>query len=595
MRRLRSVAALALAWGLVVPSAAIAQPASSAAAEAQPADDDPTLAEAKDLNRQGLAILNAGDVERALQLFQASRNVLPAAKNTANVAICLDRLGRYDEALAMYEELLTKYGEGLDEEGRAAIVPAMEALRLKVGSLDVAANVDGMLEIDGKRRGSLPLPAALRLVAGHHSVSITKQGYDDFTSDVEVGAGATTQLDAKLKPIPGLGRIRVEDASMAEVDVYVDGARVGVVPWEGVLHHGHHVVWTRRGEIGSAPTMSVLLDGQTTLLRLQSRPLGARVDIQVEPRTALLELDGVAIGKGSWSDRLPLGTYVLHVSEAGYVAHDLSVVQSASAVDRAVRVRLAVDPSHPRWPKVERGSPWIEAFGGFAGGGTLESGAEAGCPEQCRGEPAVSGYVLGARAGYRFPVGISLELSGGFLSLATSVERTEVGSFDAAGTPTPVEYALTDDLWVRGPFALGGVSYRYPVQAWLAVLARANVGVLFTASSEDLSGAASTTAGTASIAVDKPRETLHSAAPLLVPSFGAVVTAGPIDVGLHLGLGVILAGGPTFAHDRFGAYAPDPAHPAAAGNAPEEDVISDEAAYGVTLAWVPQVSVGRSF
>lgn len=93
----RRAAALILALASSSGSLALAQSPPADVPAPAPSDEDPALLQAKDLNRQGIAILDTGDVERALELFRSSRTAYPAAKNTANVAICLDRLGR-DEA-----------------------------------------------------------------------------------------------------------------------------------------------------------------------------------------------------------------------------------------------------------------------------------------------------------------------------------------------------------------------------------------------------------------------------------------------------------------------------------------------------------------
>src|SRR5678816_3105355 len=62
-----------------------------APAEAQEPED--RAAQARELNRQGVKLLDAGDTERALDFFLRSRALAPSTKNTANAAICLDRLG----------------------------------------------------------------------------------------------------------------------------------------------------------------------------------------------------------------------------------------------------------------------------------------------------------------------------------------------------------------------------------------------------------------------------------------------------------------------------------------------------------------------
>src|SRR5437899_1731317 len=107
------------------------------------ADPDPRrLDEAKELFRRGVALLGAGDTERALDYFLRSRERLPSSKNTVNAAICLERLGREDEALEMYEEVLTRFSADLDTEDRQSLEPIMTALRKRIGYLQLSSNVD---------------------------------------------------------------------------------------------------------------------------------------------------------------------------------------------------------------------------------------------------------------------------------------------------------------------------------------------------------------------------------------------------------------------------------------------------------------------
>jgi hypothetical protein len=143
--------------------------------EGVPASD---LARAKALFRSGLALLDAADFERALDQFERSRTLVPGAGNTVNVAICLDRLGRYDESLEAYEDALSRYADQLAPEERAAIAPAIKALRARIGSLEIATNVDGAVVVDARARGQLPRATSLRLLAGAHVVRVLKDGYE---------------------------------------------------------------------------------------------------------------------------------------------------------------------------------------------------------------------------------------------------------------------------------------------------------------------------------------------------------------------------------------------------------------------------------
>jgi hypothetical protein len=173
--------------------------APAAHAEAAPPPDDAKLAEAKALFRRGVELLDVEDAEHALLWFVRSRATVPSGRNTANAAICLERLGRYDEALAMFEELYAKYISDLGEADRTTILPVMQALRGKVGNLAITADVDGAsVEVDGRARGRLPLAGRLRVNAGKHVVRVLKDGYEAVEVTVDVAGGGSTPVDVKL-------------------------------------------------------------------------------------------------------------------------------------------------------------------------------------------------------------------------------------------------------------------------------------------------------------------------------------------------------------------------------------------------------------
>src|SRR6185503_10911915 len=124
-----------------------------------------------------------------------SRAAFPSSKNTLNAALCLDRLGRFDEALEMYEELAARFQAELQADDKMALGPAMSALRAKVGSIEITANVDGAVIVDGRPRGKLPLTRPIRVLAGSHRIRILKDGYATAERTVEVQLGATVRVD----------------------------------------------------------------------------------------------------------------------------------------------------------------------------------------------------------------------------------------------------------------------------------------------------------------------------------------------------------------------------------------------------------------
>ena len=553
-----------------------------------------TATQSKDLNREGLALVKAGDHVRALEFFLRSRSVLPTSKNTTNAAITLEQLGRYDEALELYEELLLKYAGGLDDEDRAAIPPAMSALRAKVASVDVSSNVGGDVTIDGRPRGRLPFLTPLRVLVGKHKVRVTRVGYAPFEATFDSTAGETTSVDARLEPLKGIGTVLVEDVEGSRADVFVDGSKLGTTPWEGALPPGNHLVWLRgRDGLGSAPSRVRVLEGQAAVVRLQTRALGPEVTIRVEPRSAAFEVAGLALGPGTWQGRLPAGSYVVSASERGYhpATQRLDLRSGGDPVD--MNLRLSVDPDHPRWPRA-KGSLVVDAFGGLLAGPSLAGDYASECPDNCTSSSAAFGFLVGGRGGYRFPSGFAVEVTGGYLSVGQEVQRTEMGTFGAANTV--VTYDFTDPVHVRGPFAGLGVSYRAKFGNRFYGGTRATVSLLVARSGDPVGGTASAGGTTANVTVPEANRTVLSAAPFVTPELLAGVRLGPIDVGLSVGVSFFFAKGPELSRGAVRVDGPpDPTNPESAQNAQSSNLIEDERAYGRFVLLVPALTVGTSF
>jgi hypothetical protein len=581
--------------------ALIAPPAAAQAQSAPPPQTGPSAEQAeaeatkaKDLNREGLALVKAGDPTRALDFFLRSRAVLPTTKNTTNAAITLDQLGRYDEALELYEELLLKYAGGLDDEDRAAIAPAMSALRDKVGSVNVSSNVGGEVTIDGRARGKLPFLTPLRVLSGKHKVRVTRVGYSPYETTFDCDAGKTASVDAKLVPLKGVGTVMVEDVEGTRADVFVNGSRLGATPWEGALPHGKHLVWLRASDgRGSAPSWVEILEGQAAVARLQTRALGPEVTIRVEPRSAAFEVDGVSLGPGTWQGRLPAGSHVLSASERGYhpVAQRLELRAGGEPVDTTVR--LTVDADDPRWPK-PKGSLVTSAFGGVVVGPSLAGGYTSDCPDRCASSSAAFGFLAGARGGYRFPSGIAVEFTGGYMSIRQEVDRTETSTFGDARTVAT--YRLIDRVHVHGPFVGLGASFRAKIGRLLHAGTRATVGVLVASAGDPVEGTGEAGGTSQNVVVEKGNTTVLSAAPFIMPELFGGVRLGPVDVGLSVGVSFFVTQGPELTRGRFGVDgAGNSGNPEDIANAQESNVIDGERAYGRFAILVPALTVGTAF
>lgn len=570
-------------------SSALAQtppPPSSAAPPATPPRTD--LEAAKDLFRKGNALLQAGDNERALEFFLRSRAVVASVPNTLNAAIALDRLGRFDEALEMYERLVTELSSSLEDDDKRAVAAAMSTLRRKVGSLDVAANVEGTLVVDGRKRGTLPLTSPVRVLPGRHVVRVLKDGYAPGEGTVEVGAGATQTVDIRLQVLAAAGRLQVKESSgKTDLEVLVDGAPVGVVPWEGTLPPGRHLVSLRSDTLGTAPTPFDVVVAQTTAATLAAQPVGPPLRVEIEPATAVLAIDGVVVGRGAWQGRLPRGTHEIRGTEEGYVAQ---IVKVDELTHEVVRVSLAVDESHPRWRKLEPSRLRVEAFLGPALHGGLGGDPEKNCPSACGSRNLGVGVFLGARAAYVLPFGLRFEISGGYLSVSRSLKRTVPLGGDAV--------AVNDDITSSGPFAGLGVGYAHAIGRSFTVGGRATVGAEFARSRDALGGALARGAERVPIAFEDPGASDRNVDVFVAPEATATYAIGKAHVGVSLAAAIFLLQGPRLSHGAFTTTADGVAGCKAAGDlacTKGSSVLASERAYGPFVTLIPQIVGGYTF
>lgn len=577
-------------------SSGLAPAASASAAPA--ATDDPELEQARKLFHQGNELRRAGDCQKALELYQRSRAIRPSVPNIWNSAICLDALGRHDEALETYELLLTDFRNELTDQDRGFIRPAVEQLRARLGSLDIVANVEGLLVVDGRMRGKLPLSGPVRLMPGRHIVQVMKEGYATHESEPVITVGRTSRLDVRLEVLASGGRLRVEAAGLEGGDVLVDGAAVGVVPWEGTLEPGAHRLVVRKGDRGTAPQLVTVVKGQLVRVSAQPRPLGPEMRIGVEPATAEIVIDDVAVGRGLWQGRLPLGKHRIRAHEEGYVAalRELTV-DPQQAGDTTLR--LEVDAEHPRWGAGEAGHVWLELHGGVALAPSLGSDAEASCERfSCSDDGWATGVLVGARGGWEFPVGVSLGLGVGYLRLQKSLERNVAESFTDSATDTvvPTTYGLADSLRARGPYVGAHVGYRQPVAEILELKAGLLVGAFFSFTSDTISGTAAASGGQRPVTVDGSAELVRGADLLLAPEIDFGVRVSGFGVGLGLAAVILPVGGPSLATGDVRVVGPSCTSATTAIDcAPGESFAAGEAAYGTMVALVPTLSLGYLF
>ncbi|CAN97601.1 putative S-layer-like protein [Sorangium cellulosum So ce56] len=581
-----------------VPGAPPEPPASAPASPASPASTDEALARAKALFQEGNELRKIGDFQRALELYLRSRQIVASVPNTLNAAFCLDQLGRYDEALELYEALLTELRAELGEPERRSVASAIATLRARIGSVVVSSNVDGLVLIDGRQRGRLPLAGPIRLLPGDHTLRVVKDGWHTFERIVTVGVAETRSVDAKLDPLASTGRLKVEDERLVGADLTIDGALIGQLPWEGALAPGPHFYSVRKGNFGSAPREASVIAGQLAVATVEAGPLGEEVRVVAQPLSADLTINGVPVGKGQWRGALPLGRHTFEAHEPGYFARTLR-----ATVDKTTRgdivLPLAIDDAHPRWGR-RVGVFRLEATGGYAFASSLESDAERSCGSySCSGVSRPSGVLAGVRGSYEFPIGAAIELTAGYLSLHTTLDRSLDATYAAprgGDERLPIRYSFHDDIGMAGVTVIVGGSYHYGLSSWLDVGGALGLGVVLAEMSDEVTGTASDAERTVSVAVQNAGRAVRAAAPFAMPELRLRLKLGRFSASAGLGVGFFLVDGPPLETGNtyvVGAEC-DEAHPTV-DCAPGKKVVFEELAHGTFTMFFPNVSAGYRF
>ncbi len=368
----------------------------------------------------GLLHFDHAEWSAALAEFLRARELYPTRSATKNAALCLHREKRFDEALDMFEALERDYPD-LSPADRTLADREISDLRQSVGALALAGAEPGAsVGVDGRARGTFPLPAPLRLSVGPHVVRVFKEGFVPFEQRLDVASGAPSTLQAHLLPLTRSGRLHVVEQTGKALDVIVDNVRVGTTPWEGSVAPGEHAVLLRgTGAQGTQPVSVPVAADAETPVTLVAAELDSELRIDPNPTGALVTVDGVPVGLGVWEGRLHSGTHRITAAAPGYWTASRDV--ALQSLDRQLlSVRLERDPASPIWGTKARPRFAIALDAAFAAMPVYAGQVQQSCTGSCSGPPPLGGLVE-ATAVYELPQGFGAGLEVGYLGLVQAV------------------------------------------------------------------------------------------------------------------------------------------------------------------------------
>ncbi|MGH9260354.1 MAG: PEGA domain-containing protein, partial [Acidimicrobiales bacterium] len=191
----------------------------------------------------------------------------------------------------------------------AALVPASAAVTVR------SSTAGATLWVDGKEVGALP--ATAELAAGTRAIEIRAPGHKSWSQSIAVAAGEP-QTIGPVALAPADAQLRIE-SEPAGASIAVDGRYAGTTPATLALSPGreHRITFSKLG-YGSA-TRSVRLERaeERSLKVALAGELGP-VTLEVEPRDAVLTIEGRVVGPANGRHTLPTAPTLLEISREGF-------------------------------------------------------------------------------------------------------------------------------------------------------------------------------------------------------------------------------------------------------------------------------------
>jgi formylglycine-generating enzyme required for sulfatase activity len=201
--------------------------------------------------------------------------------------------------------------EGLGRRQTLAATLAAAAAAVNVQSGTAGA----VLWVDGARIG--PLPLTVQLTAGTRALEIRAPGYQSWRQQVTVVAGQAQSIGpVTLNPADGELRVASEPAGAS---VALAGRYAGTTPTTLALSPGreHRVTVSKRG-YGTANRSVRLEPAEVRSLTVALSAEVGQVTLEVQPRDAVLSIEGQTIGLAHGKHALPAAPTLLEIKREGF-------------------------------------------------------------------------------------------------------------------------------------------------------------------------------------------------------------------------------------------------------------------------------------
>jgi hypothetical protein len=231
---------------------------------------------------------------------------------------------------------------GFREETQTVTVRGGQTLNLNFnlqpviqnGTLQVVANVNGaQIFVDNVLVGNTQ--ANITVSSGQHTVRVIANGFQDFNTTVNVGAGAVVTVRANLQPIVQNGTLQIIAPNNAQV--FINNQLQGTGSGQITVPAGQYTVRVVAAGFQDFNATVNVQPGQTTTVRADLQPLSGSLLVRSNVSAARVFVNGNDVGTiGNDGvlqiNNLPVGNHELTVIAPGFRSQVLQFTIRAGAV-----------------------------------------------------------------------------------------------------------------------------------------------------------------------------------------------------------------------------------------------------------------------
>jgi len=156
---------------------------------------------ADDLIVRGLELRRAAKPSEALDMFQRAHALAPSTRTLGQMGLVEASLEQWLDAETHLMAALVRPNDAWVRKNRTFLDEAVKSSRGHIGELVVTGPSGTTVAVDGRRAGTLPAIAPVRLVEGRAVVRATSVGFKDFSKTVTITGGARSSLAIVLDPV----------------------------------------------------------------------------------------------------------------------------------------------------------------------------------------------------------------------------------------------------------------------------------------------------------------------------------------------------------------------------------------------------------